>query len=123
AEPIATFRGAGIEGRPAVTRNRWREGRVFYVATDCAENKFFEALAREAGAAAQLEPLIAAPYGVEVTSREDSQATYYFLLNLTEKPHEAIRLPKPMNNLITGDSGAREVSLGAFEVALLRLPR
>lgn len=62
AEPIARFRGPGMQGRPAVTRNRWRKGHVFYVATDCADNKFFETLAREAGGAANLEPLIDVGY-------------------------------------------------------------
>ena len=33
---------------------------------------------------AGLTPLIEAPHGVEVTSRQDGDTTYYFLLNLTE---------------------------------------
>jgi beta-galactosidase len=112
-----------MNGRPAVTRNRWQQGWVFYVATDSPDNAFFEALAREAGAAAELKPLIAAPYGVEVTSREDSKAIYYFLLNLTETPHHGIQLPAPMDNLITQDSGVGEVSLGPLDVALLASQR
>jgi beta-galactosidase len=121
AEPIATFRGAGrMSGQPAITRHRWRQGWVFYVATDCVENAFFETLAREVGTIAKLEPLIAVPYGVEVTSREDSNAIYYFLLNLTETAHLGIRLPAPMDNLITGEPSLRDVSLEPFGVAVLR---
>ncbi len=120
AEPVATFRGGRMAGGPAITKNRWKQGWVFYVGTDCAENAFYEALAREAAAAAQLKPLIAAPYGVEVTSREDAATTYYFLLNLTETPHSGIRLPEAMDDLITGQAGVTEVSLGPLEVAVLR---
>jgi beta-galactosidase len=123
AEPIATFRGGRMAGQAAITRNHWQQGWVFYIATDCAENTFFEALAREAGAIAKLDPLIAAPYGVEVSSREDSKAIYYFLLNLTESAHPGIPLPAPMDNLITRESGVRDVSLGPFEVSLLSLQR
>jgi beta-galactosidase len=119
AEPIASFRGGRMEGRPAITRHQWEQGWVFYVATDCAENAFYEALGREVGTAANLKPLITAPYGVEVTSREDSKASYYFLLNLTETAHARIALPERMDNLITRQSGIREVSLGPLEVALL----
>ena len=79
-------------------------------------------MAREAAAAAQLKPLIAAPYGVEVSSREDAKNVYYFLLNLTEEPQREIRLPEAMDDLLTGKAGTgiREVSLGPSEVAVLR---
>jgi beta-galactosidase len=119
AEPVATFRGGRMAGRPAITKNRWEQGWVFYVGTDCAENAFHEAVAREAGVAAQLKPLIAAPYGVEVTSREDARAVYYFLLNLTETAHRGITLPGRMDDLITGKAGVTEVSLGPLEVAVM----
>jgi beta-galactosidase len=119
AEPVAVFRGGRMAGRPAIARNRVGQGWVFYVATDCAENAFHEALARTVGTAANLSPLIAAPYGVEVTSREDSQAIYYFLLNLTEIPCESIPLPRRMDNLVTGETAVTRVSLGPLEVAVL----
>jgi hypothetical protein len=70
-----------------------------------------------------LKPLIAAPYTVEVTSRQDAQNTYYFLLNLTETPHANIPLPSAMDELVTGKKGLTSVSLGPLEVALLVAPR
>src|SRR6185437_12302451 len=69
AEAIATFRGGRMSGKPAVTRNRHGKGWVFYVGTDSGDAAFYDALARAAGAAGNLSPLIAAPYGVEVVSR------------------------------------------------------
>ncbi len=119
AEPIATFLGARMAGRPAVTRNRVGQGWVFYVATDCAEHGFHEALARAVGATGNLSPLLAAPYGVEVTSREDLEHVYYFLLNLTETVHDDIGLPHAMHELITGQTSVDKISLGALEVAVL----
>lgn len=120
AEVIATVRGAGrMEGRPAITRNGHGRGWVIYVGCDATSDEFYEAIAHVAAAASGLTPLIQAPYGVEVTSRQDGDATYYFLLNLTETPHEKIALPKPMDDLIHDRRGITEVSLGPLEVAVL----
>jgi beta-galactosidase len=123
AETIATFRGGRMTGRPAITRNRHGQGWVFYVGTDCADDVFHETLARAVAAAGQMVPLIAAPYGVEVTSREDANTTFYFLLNLTEDAKNNIALPQPMTDLIVEREGVTSVSLGPLEVAVLASPK
>lgn len=123
AVTIATYRGRRMAGLPAITRNRYGRGWVFYIGTDCAENSFHEELARIVGAAAHLAPLIPAPYGVEVVSREDANANYYFLLNLTEGPHSSVDLPRPMEDLISDRSGVTTVSLGPLQVAVLASPK
>lgn len=123
AEPIATFRGGRMAGRPAITRNRHGQGWVFYVGTDSGGDGFHEALARVAGETAKLAPLIAAPYGVEVTSRETADTVFYFLLNLTETPHADIVLPGPMEDVIGGRKNLKKVSLGPLEAAVLARPK
>jgi beta-galactosidase len=120
AEVIARVHGGGpLNGRPAITRNRHGQGWVFYVGTDSVDDAFYEALARVTGATAGLTPLIAAPYGVEVTSRERSGITYYFLLNLTETSQEKIDLPTPMNDLVTERSNITQISLDPLQVVVL----
>jgi beta-galactosidase len=119
AEPVANFRGGRMTGKPAITRHRYKQGWVFYVGTDSAEDGFHEALARVVGAVGQLPSLIAAPYGVEVTSREDADTIFYFLLNLTEATHNEVQLPRPMDDLIGGKKRVTKVSLGPLEVAVL----
>ena len=60
AEPIATVHASGsLNGRPAVTRNRHGKGWVFYVGCDSTDDAFYETVARMAGDAAALQPLIA----------------------------------------------------------------
>lgn len=108
-----------MDRRPSITRNRHGQGWVFYVGTDCADDVFHETLARAVAAAGKLSPLIAAPYGVEVTSREDANTTFYFLLNLTEDVKNSIALPHPMVDLITERESVTSVSLGPLEVAVL----
>jgi len=123
AKPIATFRGRRMAGAPAVTRHRHGQGWVFYVGTDCTEDGFHEALARVVGVTGNLPPLIPAPYGVEVVSREDSETIFYFLLNLTEITQSNIDLPGPMDDLIAEQRGLTRVSLGPLDVAVLASPK
>ena len=80
---------------------------------------FMKTMARLVGDAAALSPMIVAPYGVEVTSRNDGDTIYYFLLNLTETAHEGIELPGPMTDLIRDQQGVTRVSLGPLDVAVL----
>ena len=119
AEPIAEVHGGRMAGRPAVTCNGYQQGWVFYVGVDCIENEFYEALARRVSKTTRLVPLITAPYGVEVTSRQDTDTTYYFILNLTETAHASIELPVPMDDLIGEQNGVTKISLGPLEVAVL----
>jgi beta-galactosidase len=123
AEVLATVRGGGpMEGRPAVTRNRHGKGWLFYVGCDSTDDEFYEALARSVGATCNLAPLIAAPYGVEVVSRQDATTTYYFLLNLTTTAQDGIELPRAMDDLIGDQSGVTQIALGPLGVALLATP-
>lgn len=119
AEVLATVEGGRMDGKPAVTRNRYERGWVYYVGVDCNEVEFYETFARLVGDAIELKPLIDAPRGVDVTSRQDEENSYYFLVNLTETAHENIRLPGSMNDLIHEKSGVTAVSLGPLDVAVL----
>ena len=119
ANPIATFRGGRMAGKPAITRHKYGQGWVFYVGTDSGKREFHEALARIVGETVGLRALINAPYGVEVNSREDDKATYYFLLNLTETPYKRVSLSAAMDNVLTGERAVEAVDLGPLEVAIL----
>lgn len=123
ARPIAAFSGQRMAGHPAITQNRYGQGWVFYVGTDSAEDAFYESIAKIVGRTAAISPLIAAPYGVEVVSRETDSTVFYFLLNLSEKRHDKIPLPQAMKNLLADTDQVTEVSLGAFDVAVLSSPR
>jgi beta-galactosidase len=118
AEAVAQFQGGRMAGRPAVTRNRYQRGMVFYVGADAEEDAFYDALAQTVAAAGSLRPLIAAPAGVEVVSRQTADAIYCFLLNLTEETHQ-ISLPHPMTDVLAERSEITQIQLGGLEVAIL----
>jgi beta-galactosidase len=119
AEPVAVFRGGRMEGMPAVTRNRYQKGWVIYAGTDSGEHGFHEALAQLAATAAGVAPLLTVPRGVAVTTREDQDHVYYFVLNLTETPHNEIALPRAMDNWTDGDRSVSSIRLEPLGVAVL----
>lgn len=119
AEPVAVFRGGRMDGLPAVTRFRYRKGWVIYAGTDSGEHGFHEALAQIAATAAGVTPLLTVPRGVAVTTREDEHHVYYFVLNLTETPHDEITLPRRMENWTDGARSVSSIRLEPLGVAVL----
>jgi beta-galactosidase GanA len=119
AEVIAHFRGGRMEGLPAVTRYRHKQGWVIYAATDSGDHSFHEALAQAAANAVGLQPLLNVPRGVAVTTRTDGKREFMFVLNLTETAHDAISLPTPMEDWANGGRTVSTLELGPLGVALL----
>ncbi len=118
AEPVAEFRGGRMDGRPAVTRHRYRQGIVFYVGADAEEDAFYDALARTVALAGDIRPLVAAPAGVEVVSRQTADTIFYFLLNLTEEDRQ-IALPRAMKDMLGDRNEISQIQLGGLEAAVL----
>lgn len=120
ADVLATIRGGGnLSGHPAITRKRHGNGWIFYVGSDSAKEQFYEILARHVADTTGLAPLIDVPDGVEVTSREDGNTTYYFLLNLTAEGRSRIPLPKSMDEIVSNRTNISQVSLEPLGVAVL----
>jgi beta-galactosidase len=119
AEAIATLVDGRMQGKPAVTRHRSGDGWVFYSGVDSADDGFYETVARAIAGTIGLKPILAAPDGVEVTSRSDGETTWIFLLNLTDIAHPEIALQQPMDDAIAGQTGVRKISLDPLGVAVL----
>jgi beta-galactosidase len=122
AEAIATVAGGRMQGQPAVTRHRSGDGWVFYSGVDSTDDGFYETVARAIADSIGLKPILAAPYGVEVTSRSNGKTTWVFLLNLTDIAHSEIALQQPMDDAIAGQTGVRKISLDPLGVAVLSYP-
>lgn len=119
AEVLATVVGGRMQGQPAVTRHRSGNGWVFYSGVDSTDDGFYGAVAHAIAGTINLKPIVAAPLGVEVTSRSNGNTTWVFLLNLTESAHSEIALPRPMDDAIAGQTGVRKISLDPLGVAVL----
>jgi beta-galactosidase len=92
AEVLAAYGDDWYAGRPALTRNAYGKGAVYYLAARTEPrflDVFMKALAAEAGLASSWpEPL---PYGVNAQTRYKNGKKYTFLMNFNET--EAAGLP------------------------------
>lgn len=117
ANALATYGGDFYAGQPAITEHRLGRGRAIYVATrpePALVAGLVGALLDDLGIAAPLQ----APQGVEVTRREGDGRSYLFVLN-----HNAdlaqVPLPRPMHDLLTGETRVAMLELPAKGVAVL----
>ena len=85
AECIAQYGEDFYANTPAVTRNTFGAGKVYYVGTQPDHNGLkviLDQLTKDAG----VEPIVQEETPLEITCREKDGKRYWFLLNLTGKP-------------------------------------
>ena len=80
AEVLAAFDGEYFTGAPAVTRNAYGKGEVYYIAT-VGTQPFYDKLITDAAQRAQLPVIPGIPDRVEVTTREGEGKKVYFIFN------------------------------------------
>lgn len=92
AEVLMTYGEDFYEGMPALTCNRFGEGRAYYICADF-EQEFYNELFRKVTAEAGVKRAVThIPCGVDITTRESGQAVYLIVQNFNRKPVE-ISLP------------------------------
>ncbi|WP_091240263.1 beta-galactosidase [Micromonospora matsumotoense] len=117
AEPVGTYVGGVLDGRPAVTRHRVGTGTTWYLSTR-PDDGTYRRLVTEAARTAGADPVCpAAPPGVEAVRRAAPGTSWLFLLNHTDRPQ---RVPADGLDLLTGVPADREVTLPAGGAAVLR---
>lgn len=84
AEPLALYAKEFYQGTPAITRNRFGKGCVYYIGTHMSD-ALADRFVRELIAEGCLTPLAETPAGVEVTHREKDGVRYLFALNHTDQ--------------------------------------
>ncbi|MBQ6696903.1 MAG: beta-galactosidase [Lachnospiraceae bacterium] len=84
AEILATYDSEFYKGKPAITRNKYGAGRVYYIGT-VGEKALYYKLIKEVVAQAGLSFTEGLPDNVELTTRTDGYRTAYFLFNNTNK--------------------------------------
>jgi len=119
AKAIATFTGGIMEGQPALSVNSSGAGRVVHVALTCHDPLFHERLFAAIGKLASIDPLLAGPSGVEVSTRTVGDRVIYFLLNLTAEAR-TVNLPHAMKNLLDGATVDGRLDLAPLGVGVLQ---
>ena len=87
AEVVGTYAGEFYAGRPALTVNRYGQGRAWYVAFR-GDDAFHDALFGRILAEVGVEPALAAPLpeGVTAQRRTDGEREFVFVMNFAREP-------------------------------------
>lgn len=122
AETLAAYSSDFYCGTPAVTKNVFGSGSVYYVGT-VLEDKGIAAVLDQATAQAGVAPVIAEQTGLEITVREAEDAKLYFVINFRD---EELSLPACFDgqtDLLTGTAVQAGEVMKKYDVKLIRLAK
>ncbi|MDF4988947.1 beta-galactosidase [Vibrio parahaemolyticus] len=120
ADALAYYREDLFDACPVITKNQLGKGCAYYIAarTETEFNElFYISLANLHGIRKPIENV---PYGVSVTTREDEQSRYLFIMNFLNDPRD---LKVPHGNWInasTGDDIQENIKLQPYQVIVIR---
>lgn len=117
AEAIASYGEDFYADTPAVTRNQYGKGTVYYVGTQ-PDHDGLDNILSSFAADAGVEPIIEDSTALEVTRRVKDGREYWFILNLTGKPQPAPESFKGETDILTGDK--LDGDLKAFDAVIVR---
>lgn len=113
AEALGVYGEDFYAGTPAVTRNAYGRGQVYYIGTQLKPDGL-AAVMDQAAKAAGAEPAIAEPTKLEVVKRSGKNGQFYFVLNFTGEDQP---LPEKFANepdLLTGEALPKGSALPPF---------
>jgi beta-galactosidase len=117
AAPVALYTQDYYAGKAAITLNRFGAGKVIYAGT-LGEPALFDALADWMLKEADVQPLLAAPAGVEVTARWQNGSRLLFVLNHSRETQK-VTLDGAYHSLLDGGELSGQCDLPAREVWVL----
>lgn len=86
ASVLASYREDYYQDMPAITKNVYKNGTVYYVGT-VLERDFYYDFMKDVVQDTNVETFEGLPDGVEISIREDKQARYLMIFNNTNKVH------------------------------------
>lgn len=122
AQPVGKFKGLGMKGHAALTRNKHGAGEGWYLGTIIKEDEFYDILINTILNIAQITPLFRTPKGVECVSREDDQKQLLFLINHTEKP-QTIEVQEGFLELLSGEKTKKMIRINRYDVVVLKMDK
>jgi beta-galactosidase len=123
AEILGIYQTDFYKDTPVVTKNKYGSGEAYYIGTRSNEefyNCFFSELLNKL----EIDPILVAPKGVEVTRRSNEKGEFTFILNHSEKDQK-VALNNEYKNLITGVEYLKgsSIILHTKEIAILKSAR
>jgi beta-galactosidase len=117
ATVVARYTQDYYAGQPAITLNQFGQGWVVYVGT-FGDTDLYATLSRWLLDLADVEPLVAAPEGVEVTERWQGDQRLLFLLNHTEHPQQ-VAISKHCVDLISDSAYEGIVTIPPRDILIM----
>ncbi|MFP4017246.1 MAG: beta-galactosidase [Halanaerobiales bacterium] len=102
AQVLARYKEDFYAGRPALTVNKYGEGKAYYIASRNEEdflNDFYGSIIKETGLESVLNTDL--PYGVTAQLRTDGENDYIFVMNFSDEKKEIV-LDETYQSLISG---------------------
>ena len=119
AEVLATYESDFYAGMPAVTKNIYGKGHVYYVATQLEAAGLARVL-DEATNEVSVSGVIAEETGLEITCRESENTRFYFVINFTDEKHALPASLAGMVDLITGEAAKEGDVMNKWDVKILQ---
>ena len=122
AECIGSYGEDFYAGMPAVTRNRYGKGSVWYVGSCLDEaglGKVLDMACREA----DVKPVVPDAQGLEVVCRRSGDTEFYFVLNFEEEPKKIPAMFAGKEDLLNGKTDSADTVLKQFDVRLYSVKR
>ncbi|HEX8628149.1 MAG TPA: beta-galactosidase [Catenuloplanes sp.] len=117
AEPVVSYVGGVLDGRPAVTRHAYGRGVAWYVSTRLGGDAAADLLAGAAAAAGVGPVRPGSPAGVELVERTGPGGSWLFALNHTDR---SCHVPADGVDLVSGATVTGRLTVAAGGVAVVR---
>jgi len=117
ADCLAEYGTDFYAGTPAVTRNAFGAGKVYYVGTQPDANGLaliLDKLCRDA----EIRPLVEEKTALEITCREKDGKRYWFVMNLTGKPQPMVEAFAGKQDILKGRTLAAGEPLNNWDTLL-----
>ena len=119
AEVLATYESDFYAGMPAVTKNIYGKGHVYYVATQLEAAGLARVL-DEVTNEVSVSGVIAEKTGLEITCRESENTCFYFVINFTDEKQTLPASLAGMVDLITGEAAKDGDVMNKGDVKILQ---
>lgn len=119
AKPLAVYGSDYFKGSPAVTVNTFGQGKAYYVATLPA-NTFLRPFLKQLCGQQGVQPVLAAPTGVEAVIRTQAGQDYLFVMNHNYEPVEVTLPGGEQFDMLTQTSVGGTVALPALQSMILK---
>jgi beta-galactosidase len=120
ADVLAGYEPWHMQSFAALTRNTCGQGYAYYAGANIKEEGFYDALARDVLAHANITPVVTPPAGIEVSERAGLGKRLLFVINHTEQ-EQRVSVPAGKLELLSGATTGDMLELDIYGVAVIKL--